>query len=607
MKKSLRENSDILLAGMWFGLMSGLVEGLLLRVLQTKDLLQGPFSHLGLGPEIIWISPIINLMLFSLLGAAFWVLQAFLPKLPVRQIGLFLFVVLLILDWVGIVLIGRIRLYALFMLVLGLAIEPVRQIVKNPNRVNRLIRQSLPLLGVVVLLTLVLIEGGKWAREKRALATLPIAEPSSPNILVVIIDTLRADHLSSYGYGRNTSPTIDHLAEQGVLFENAISTSSWTKPAHASFLTGRYTYEHGADGTQRLDEQFPTIAEVLLQQGYRTGAFSANVGYFNRDQGFGRGFLHFEDSYWNPLDAVVSTFYGRFVEYYFLYKLDLIQYKLSRKRASKVNQEFIHWASKNQSIPFLAFINYFDVHAPYIPPQPYRGMYSDTLEPGGAISTDWGGDVYVAQTPEQVQGEVDAYDGAINYIDDHIAKILSSLEASRQLENTVVIITSDHGESFGEHGLFEHGNSLYLDVIQVPLIIWYPTHVAQNIHIAQPVSITSLPATLLDLAGIHNQETFPVTSLSAFWQGNADQMDWPDPLSEIAHLPWLPPQHLPSQGAMKSVITSQWHYIEHETLGAELYEWNTDPGELDNLIDQAELQSTVTTSHTILDQIQSSH
>ena len=145
---------------------------------------------------------------------------------------------------------------------------------------------------------------------------LPAAAGDAPNVLVIVVDTLRADHLSSYGYARPTTPNIDRIATEGVLFENAVATSSWTFPSHASLLTGRYQYEHGMDKIREMPavggnafsaNGLPTLGEVLMQKGYRTGAFSANRTYFTHDLGFGRGFIHFEDYFHSPSDMFVRT------------------------------------------------------------------------------------------------------------------------------------------------------------------------------------------------------------------------------------------------------------------------------------------------------------
>ena len=165
--------------------------------------------------------------------------------------------------------------------------------------------------------------------------------------------------------------------------------------------------------------------------------------------------------------------------------------------------------------PFFVFLNYYDVHAPYIPPQPFRGQFSELEEPGGRISTDWGMDhIYMPMTPEQLQEEIDAYDGAIAYVDYHIAKLLAELETRGLVQNTLVVILSDHGESFGEHGLLEHHNSLYREVIHVPMIFWWPDHVPAGERVTVSVSIAAIPATVLDIIGDAEQASLEPLDVS---------------------------------------------------------------------------------------------
>jgi arylsulfatase A-like enzyme len=453
-------------------------------------------------------------------------------------------------------------------------------------------RRSAPWLAALALLASVGIQGGFWLQEHLAVARLPDVTPGAPNILVIVVDTLRADHLSSYGYSRPTSPNLDSIAEQGVLFEHAFATSSWTKPSHASLVTGRYTYQHGADATEQLDDRYPTIAEVLQLHGYRTGAFSANYWVFNRREGFGRGFVHFEDFYRSISNMATNTLYGRVIEEYVLHRGFGLRFRIDRRRASDINRSLLHWIDRDSATPFFAFLNYYDPHAPYVPPQPYRGMFSQLEEPGGLINTDWDMQhIYVPMTPEQLRGEIDAYDGTVAYVDNHIGELMVELQERGLAENTLVVVTSDHGELFGEHGLFEHTNSLYREVIQVPLIFWWPGHVPAGERVAEPVSNVALPATLLDLIAGDGPTSFPGPSLAQLWQDGSDHLDWPYPIAEVAQIPWVPVQHLTAHGAMRSDLSAQWHYIEHDKLPAEFYHWKADPRELHNVAQSPEVQA----------------
>ena len=164
------------------------------------------------------------------------------------------------------------------------------------------------------------IQGGKWLQERNAVAHLPTAAAGAPNVLVIVVDTLRADHVSSYGYARPTTPNFDRMAQQGVLFDNAISPCSWSLPSHVSLLTGLYQFEHGIGNVQpepwlgwgrKAWAASPLWERRWSNRGYRTGAFSANRTYFSASLGFGRGFHHFEDYFHSPSDMFVRTLYGR--------------------------------------------------------------------------------------------------------------------------------------------------------------------------------------------------------------------------------------------------------------------------------------------------------
>jgi arylsulfatase A-like enzyme len=529
-------------------------------------------------------------VLFLLIAAVFSLLARFFPRLPWLNYFSAISFVLILFDWLFIPLSGRLSIYAVVILSIGLGIELFRQLHRRTGIPIKFLADNLRWVIVITVLIFLLIEGGTWIREKVVTSNLPEAAPDIPNVLVIVIDTLRADHLSSYGYERDTSPYIDRIAEQGVLFEKVYSTSSWTVPSHASLLTGRYVHEHGAD-INKLDKRLPTLGEVLQSHGYRTGGFTANMDTFNRQYGFSRGFIHFEDHYQSLGDSFANTFYGRIFEVYAWHRIFNIDYEIGRRLATDINLSVTDWINKDKNKPFFALLNYYDVHSPYIPPQPYRSRYSEIDEPGGLINTDWDmNHIYINLTPEQLQAEIDAYDGAIAYVDDQINALMTELEKQGQMENTLVILMSDHGESFGEHGLLEHHNSLYPEVIHVPLIVWWPEHLPEGLRIDQPVSIASIPSTIMSLITKEDQSIFPEPSLSLFWEQPESTLDWPDPIAEVEQAIWLPSEHLPAHGDMQSIITSDWQYITHEKFGEELYNLTSDPEENNNLVSDGSFQ-----------------
>jgi len=574
---------DVLIAAAWFGLVTGLLEGVGLLALQALDWMDWTMSLVAVSIEIIWISAVFDLLLFSAAGLALFGIARPFPKVPALRMCAFQFGLLGFLDLL--LISGRIRHFGAFVFAVGLAVTFNRWLCRHEAAALRFWRRTLPWVAGTAALALVCIQGGLWLKERLAVSWLPAARPGAPNILVIVVDTLRADHLSSYGYSRPTSSNLDRIAQQGVLFENAIATSSWTPPSHASLLTGRYPHEHGTE-EKPYDGRYPTIAQALRDRGYRTGAFSANVFLFCRRAGFGRGFIHFEDYFHSAADMAARTLYGRKLNDFVLPHLGFEDVP-GRKRAADINRNFLRWVEREPGVPFFAFLNYFDVHEPYLPPQPYRSRFSMQRNPGGILNA-----LRFRRnpklTPEQLQGERDAYDGGIAYVDEQIRLLLAELERRGLIQDTLVVITSDHGESLGEHGLFLHRNGLYLNLIHVPLVFYWPGHLPRGERVAQPVSGTALPATLMEMIGAGDQTLFPGPSLARLWENPAPHPEWPLPLAEMARFPFEAKSNPAYHGAMKSLVSSRWHYIVHEKFGPSLYDWQSDAQELHDLANTEE-------------------
>jgi len=344
-------------------------------------------------------------------------------------------------------------------------------------------------------------------------APIGVAGGRAPNVLILLLDTVRAASMSVYGYERPTTPRIHQLADGGVTFDQAVSPSSWTLPSHASLFTGVAPHALQADWRTPLGRRHETLAERFRAQGYRTGGFVANNWYTAAESGLDRGFnrwLDFELTLrqWRstsllmrlPLtDQLVSARSWREVVRALtrpaLLRLDPVP-PYPRKRADRVSREFLDWQSERPSAPFFAFLNYYDAHDPYRPPPPY-----DTR--------------FAAQPTAQ-----DQYDGAIAYLDAHLGALLDSLQARGLMENTIVGWTADHGELFGENGKEGHGNGVFWRTVHVPLIVVAPGRVPAGMRIPQPVSQLDLARLLLDLAGIEAGRVGGA-SLAGFWKPNA--------------------------------------------------------------------------------------
>ena len=588
--KDFTKNIISLAAG--FGLITGLVEGILLFGLHQFEWLTWRLQNRAYWYETLWIAPLVDVILFSLAGLALALIGFPLrKKFPVAKTSLFLFSVLAAVDWLFIILFGRISLVAILVLAVGLGVQAFTYFSKREALTLQRFQRSLTWLAGITVAVFVVIQGGGWLGEKIKTANLPETQADAPNVIVIVVDTLRADHLSAFGYERDTSPFMDSLAAEGIRFENAISPSSWTQPSHASMLTGRYTYEHQAE-THPLDATYPTIGEAMQAQGYRTGAFSANTLFFTRRQGFGRGFLYFEDNYQSIPDAFLnSSLYGFIFDFYGLRKTLNYEGVPTRKFAEDINRSTLNWIDQDEDKPFFVFMNYFDVHDPYTPPEPYRSKYASVPNPGGLIN-GFMERYHPELTPEQLQSEIDAYDGSISYVDDQIKNLFGELEQRGMLENTIVIITSDHGESLGEHGLLQHSASLYLPEIHVPLIVWGAANIPAGEVINTPVSLTALPATILSLVNSSN-EIFPGPSLALIMTDANAGANWPDPISEVAQMDGAAEQNPSTHGEMKSVVEPEMQYITHENFGEELYNWRTDPQETNNLINDPAAQTVV--------------
>ncbi len=577
----------LLVPGAWFGLVTGLIEGLGLLAVFGYGWLTPNNVITGVTAPIIWISALVNFGLFLLLAVCGMLVQKLWPKVevPKRLVPFFVFVACV--DWLA--LSGRLSPIAVLSLAAGIAVAFNRWFEKRVPDTLKLLRRSLPVVVAVTVVAFLAIEGTAWSTERLAAARLPPAAPGSPNVLVVVIDTLRADHMALYGYNRDTTPHLDAIAKQGVVFENDIAPSAWTLGSHASMLTGRYPHEHGVDHDIALDTTYPTLPEVFVRHGYRTGGISANVHYFAHRTGLNRGFIHFDDYFYSAEDMFSRTLWGRIGHKYAPDnpRFDEVS---ARKRAPQVNQELLSWIDQDRSKPFFAFINYFDLHDPYRPLEPYRKMFNHADTGAAPPQIDQRIDhkehPYLYRlshmSPQDFQHEVDAYDGATYYVDEQIANLFAELDKRGLSQNTLVVITSDHGECFGDHGLLGHWNSLYWEIVHVPLIYYWPGRTPAGVRITKTISAVSLPASVLDLAGIKADVAFPVASVAQLWERPGVDPYWPDPLAEVGRNPHLPEGYPEYQGWLKAIVGPQWHLIVSEKLPPELYDWKEDPKERNN-------------------------
>lgn len=311
-----------------------------------------------------------------------------------------------------------------------------------------------------------------------------------PNIILLSIDALRADHLGAHGYKRETTPFLDELAEREIEFKTAISASSHTREAVPALLSGRYPDVFAANGYQYVPK---TVADRLSEVGYRTAGFHSNP-YVSRAYGFDSGFDTFDD------DLVLGQ--NRFVA---LAQRAVNKYVLNRgeyhARAAEINDRSLSWLnSVDDGQPFFLWNHYMDPHGPYNPPAKYT--YADC-----ELSNDEAQTLYqkTIDHPDEItererQSLIDAYDGEIRYLDEQLRTFFAALDDRGLLEESLIVVTADHGDAFGEHGYYTHPRYLHESLLHVPLIVSLPGE-GRNNTVMMPVSTLDIVPTMLEYAG----------------------------------------------------------------------------------------------------------
>ncbi len=506
----------------------------------------------------------------------------------------------------------RLHRVAMLVLAIGFGVQAARMIAANPDGFRRFTRRTTGWMAVLVVAIGVGVTGSMWWKERRLISALPSAQDGAPNVLLIILDTVRAASLGLYGYDRPTSPALDRFAMRGIIFDNAIATAPWTLPSHGSMFTGRFPHEMSADWQVPLDETYPTLAEVLAERGYLTAGFVANTFYGSYEHGLDRGFAHYED-YTVGLGQMLNSsslgfliFAGRpgFSANFFRGIIGNFEF-LGRKKADDITGDVLSWLDENEDRPFFAFVNYFDAHWPYTPPAEFRRQFGVTERPLGlgrnARRRTGIDEAELRREDKPSSYDKNAYDAAIASQDRELGELFDELERRRFLDNTLVIITSDHGEQLGEHGLFAHGNSLYMPLIHVPLVISFPGRVPEGRRVARFATLRSLPATVLDLVRARDEQRIPGTSLAAMWSDPAARGD---PLLSEVRKGINTARHVPvTKGDMKSLIESAHHYIRNGDGREELYDLTTDPAELTDLAPAEQARPALLRSRTMVQEL----
>lgn len=393
---------------------------------------------------------------------------------------------------------------------------------------------------------------------------------SKPNVIIITLDTLRADHLSCYGYPRPTTPTLDRMAAQGVRFARAYAHCERTNPSHVSILSSLHPQTHGVlHCRMSLSPEVETLQKMLRVHGYATMA-AVSVKHLGPEWGLAEGF---------------GTFYPCPCE-------------KARRPGEETVDLALNWISTRRDQPFFAWIHLFDPHWVYEPPSPYDGLYydGDPYRPDNHSMDDarasFGGTIIPMANVTDLAYPVALYDGAITYCDTQIARILDALRRTGQEDDTLIVITSDHGEGFGEHRIFFNHFGLHEEQTRVPLILYYPRYQWKGKVVDGLVGHVDIVPTILDSIGLPIPNELEGYSLVPTIRG--------EPVSR--------PQMIYSQMFelfAAGLVTPEWKYIHYlkksptppflvdfEEDDLELYDLTADPTERVNLAQQTDARTT---------------
>jgi len=365
----------------------------------------------------------------------------------------------------------------------------------------------------------------------------------APNVLIIVVDTLRRDHLGAYGYERRTSPEIDRLAADAVRYDSAQSQAPWTLPSVAALLTGRDVAALGIGSDQDLlDDEFLLLSEVLSEQGFATGGIVSHK-FVSAQWGFDQGFDSFDDSQALGHMAVTSP---------------------------AVTEQALAFLDAHQEGKFFLFLHYFDPHFAYVEHEGFRFEATEPYE--GWISSGTRFKKLMRAQDRLSAADLEEmrrlYDSEIAFTDHHIGRVLEGLQALGLFDETLIVVTADHGEEFFEHGQIGHGKTLYEELVGVPLIVRFPH--GQPGVLDQPVALVDIFPTVLELVGLEPGPELAGKSLLAA----------PDPERIVF-------ASTERRGGSRMARGPRLKLIRQLATGPELYDLAADPAERENLLDGA--------------------
>lgn len=425
------------------------------------------------------------------------------------------------------------------------------------------------------------------AQVRRIDSNNKIQSPADPpNLLLITIDTLRADHLHLYGYDRIETPTLDNLGQNGTVFLNAVSQSSVTRPSHSSILTGVTPPNHGVRNniTYILKEDEITLAEILSQNGYITTAF-VSAEPLRSIFGIDQGFSHYDDQLTvSPLSSIFlrirrgQNFYSVGSTIGVIIRKHFFPEPEPQRKASLTLNAAKEWLQVEieKPEPFFVWIHLFDPHTPYDPPPPFDEKYKTPVTQDSKLDSQG----------EPVSRNVDLYDGEITYVDTELGKFFKWMKQIGAWENTLKVVTSDHGESFEKDYLYKHSKRLYDSIVLVPLLMHFPETVPSNLRIEKIVRLIDVAPTILDILGLPTEHTMDGHSLVRLMDHPEIAEDRDEAFPRFASIET-------SQTKRKNMVALrglEWKMIyEIDNPVRELYNLLSDPEELINLYTESGL------------------
>jgi arylsulfatase A-like enzyme len=419
--------------------------------------------------------------------------------------------------------------------------------------------------------------------------TKPVAS-QAPNIVLITMDTVRADHLSTYGYSRDTTPNLSALAAGATLYRHAVAVSNMTLATHASMFTGLYAGVHGAHydppaypSGHPLEPGIPTLAEMLAQRGYVTLAEVANYGYLSSFFGVDRGFQIYDVR--EPVPVVnphLRLFLRNGIRSLVGLAASSAEFDRKARTAEAIDGAAVQLLRETRArqAPVFLFLNYMDAHWPYLPPAPYDRMFPGKLRDFTNASYErLQQDLIFSKrdiTPGEKEHLISQYDGGIAYLDFELGRLFARLKELGLYDNSLIVVTSDHGENFGDRHMLDHGIALYHDEVNVPLVVKYPGQNAGR-TVDDLVSQIDIAPTILEAAGIPRPNAFAGQSLTRpidserYLYSEAFPPDAPDNQAERF------------QRTESAIYHHQQKFIESTKGDRELYDLEADPEERHNL------------------------